>query len=236
MPVLEALDDADAAGGQGRSSPRTCAASRCGRSSPPPGRAGCRCSGRAAHRVKVLAGNGRHDQGVLADVVAPRMEPVDEFLARTRLRAGPGARAGPAHQPGERRHDPAQRHRGRARRRAAPPPRRCPRSTRWWSRRRPGWRSGRRCCGRRPSRRAARRWPRPGSRCTGWTRAGRRCSRRSCPRGSRWCWGTRRTGCRRRCGRCCAGLLAIPMHAGVESLGVASAGAVAAFELARRPR
>jgi 23S rRNA (guanosine2251-2'-O)-methyltransferase len=33
-----------------------------------------------AHRVKVLAGNGRHDQGVLADVVAPRMQPVDEFL------------------------------------------------------------------------------------------------------------------------------------------------------------
>jgi 23S rRNA (guanosine2251-2'-O)-methyltransferase len=28
----------------------------------------------------VLAGNGRHDQGVLADVVAPRMQPVDEFL------------------------------------------------------------------------------------------------------------------------------------------------------------
>lgn len=34
-----------------------------------------------AHRVKVLAGNGRHDQGVLADVVAPRMAPVEEFLA-----------------------------------------------------------------------------------------------------------------------------------------------------------
>ena len=34
----------------------------------------------SAHRVKVLAGNGRHDQGVLADVVAPRMQPVDEFL------------------------------------------------------------------------------------------------------------------------------------------------------------
>ncbi|MCW2720514.1 MAG: rRNA (guanosine2251-2-O)-methyltransferase [Pseudonocardiales bacterium] len=33
-----------------------------------------------AHRVKVLAGNGRHDQGVLADVVAPRMAPVAEFL------------------------------------------------------------------------------------------------------------------------------------------------------------
>ena len=34
----------------------------------------------SAHRVKVLAGNGRHDQGVLADVVAPRMAPVSEFL------------------------------------------------------------------------------------------------------------------------------------------------------------
>jgi 23S rRNA (guanosine2251-2'-O)-methyltransferase len=34
----------------------------------------------SAHRVKVLAGNGRHDQGVLADVVAPRMAPLDEFL------------------------------------------------------------------------------------------------------------------------------------------------------------
>ena len=34
----------------------------------------------SAHRVKVLAGNGRHDQGMLADVVAPRMEPVTAFL------------------------------------------------------------------------------------------------------------------------------------------------------------
>lgn len=34
----------------------------------------------SAHRVKVLAGNGRHDQGVLADVVAPAMAPVGEFL------------------------------------------------------------------------------------------------------------------------------------------------------------
>jgi 23S rRNA (guanosine2251-2'-O)-methyltransferase len=34
----------------------------------------------SAHRVKVLAGNGRHDQGVLADVVAPRMAPVDDFV------------------------------------------------------------------------------------------------------------------------------------------------------------
>lgn len=35
----------------------------------------------SAHRVKVLAGNGRHDQGVLADVVAPRMRPLDAALA-----------------------------------------------------------------------------------------------------------------------------------------------------------
>lgn len=33
------------------------------------------------HRVKVLAGNGRHDQGVLADVVARRMRPLDDALA-----------------------------------------------------------------------------------------------------------------------------------------------------------
>lgn len=43
----------------------------------------------SAHRVKVLAGNGRHDQGVLADVVAPRMAPVAEFLSAL----GPGAPA-----------------------------------------------------------------------------------------------------------------------------------------------
>jgi 23S rRNA (guanosine2251-2'-O)-methyltransferase len=34
----------------------------------------------SAHRVKVLAGNGHHDQGVLADVVAPRMRPLAEYL------------------------------------------------------------------------------------------------------------------------------------------------------------
>jgi 23S rRNA (guanosine2251-2'-O)-methyltransferase len=33
-----------------------------------------------AHRVKVLAGNGRHDQGVLADVVAPKMRLLEEAL------------------------------------------------------------------------------------------------------------------------------------------------------------
>ncbi|MDQ4105438.1 MAG: RNA methyltransferase, partial [Actinomycetota bacterium] len=31
---------------------------------------------------KVLAGNGRHDQGVLADVVAPRMRPLDGALSQ----------------------------------------------------------------------------------------------------------------------------------------------------------
>jgi 23S rRNA (guanosine2251-2'-O)-methyltransferase len=36
----------------------------------------------SAHRVKVLAGNGKHDQGVLADVVAPRMAPVEDFVQR----------------------------------------------------------------------------------------------------------------------------------------------------------
>lgn len=35
----------------------------------------------SAHRVKVLAGNGRHDQGVLADVVARKMRPLSDALA-----------------------------------------------------------------------------------------------------------------------------------------------------------
>lgn len=34
-----------------------------------------------AQRVKVLAGNGKQDQGVLADVVAPRMRPLAAFVA-----------------------------------------------------------------------------------------------------------------------------------------------------------
>lgn len=41
-----------------------------------------------AHRVKVLAGNGRHDQGVLADVVAPRMAPLPVFLSDLGSRRG----------------------------------------------------------------------------------------------------------------------------------------------------
>ena len=34
----------------------------------------------SAHRVKVLAGNGKQDQGVLADVVAPRMRRLEDAL------------------------------------------------------------------------------------------------------------------------------------------------------------
>src|SRR6201995_763926 len=35
----------------------------------------------SAQRVKVLAGNGRQDQGVLADVIAPGMRTVERFVA-----------------------------------------------------------------------------------------------------------------------------------------------------------
>ena len=38
------------------------------------------------HRVKVLAGNGKQDQGVLADVVAPKMRTLTEFTDRIRGR------------------------------------------------------------------------------------------------------------------------------------------------------
>ncbi|SDX74381.1 23S rRNA (guanosine2251-2'-O)-methyltransferase [Amycolatopsis xylanica] len=38
----------------------------------------------SAHRVKVLAGNGKQDQGVLADVVAPRMSTLAAALAGKR--------------------------------------------------------------------------------------------------------------------------------------------------------
>jgi 23S rRNA (guanosine2251-2'-O)-methyltransferase len=81
MPVLEALDDtalrvdkvilAEDLRGEPVRAILSAARAR-----------GVRVERASAHRVKVLAGNGRHDQGVLADVVAPRMEPVDEFLAR----------------------------------------------------------------------------------------------------------------------------------------------------------
>jgi 23S rRNA (guanosine2251-2'-O)-methyltransferase len=235
MPVLEALDDTalrvdkvilaeDLRGEPVRGDPLAARAR------------GVRVERASAHRVKVLAGNGRHDQGVLADVVAPRMEPVDEFLARIGSGGGAGVGAGPAHQPGERRHDPAQRHRGRARRGAAAPPRP--------ARHRPargegvgrGGVPGAGAAGgdRRGGLRGARRGRVRGLRAR--RRRGRRCSRRSCPRGSQLVLGNETNGLSESVRPLLAGLLAIPMHAGVESLGVASAGAVAAFELARRPR
>jgi 23S rRNA (guanosine2251-2'-O)-methyltransferase len=78
-PVLEALGDADLAvdkvvlADDARGEPVRAILTAARERGVPVQRA-------SAHRVKVLAGNGRHDQGVLADVVAPRMQPVDEFL------------------------------------------------------------------------------------------------------------------------------------------------------------
>jgi 23S rRNA (guanosine2251-2'-O)-methyltransferase len=78
-PVLAALEDADlsvdkvvlAENAQGESVRAILAAARA---------RGVPVQRASAHRVKVLAGNGHHDQGVLADVVAPRMQPVTDFL------------------------------------------------------------------------------------------------------------------------------------------------------------
>ncbi|MFZ0215450.1 MAG: RNA methyltransferase substrate-binding domain-containing protein, partial [Candidatus Dormiibacterota bacterium] len=44
-------------------------------------RSGVKVFHAAPHRVKSLAGNGRHDQGVVADVEAPRMSTLDDYLA-----------------------------------------------------------------------------------------------------------------------------------------------------------
>lgn len=78
-PVLEALDDprldvdkvmlADTARGAAAREILDAAKRR-----------GVRVQRATEQRVKVLAGNGRHDQGVLADVVAPRMLPLDLAL------------------------------------------------------------------------------------------------------------------------------------------------------------
>jgi 23S rRNA (guanosine2251-2'-O)-methyltransferase len=78
-PVLEALDDpslevdkvilADTARGPGATEIQRAARA-----------AGVRVQRASAHRVKVLAGNGKQDQGVLADVVAPRMRPLAAAL------------------------------------------------------------------------------------------------------------------------------------------------------------
>ncbi|MDV6011577.1 RNA methyltransferase [Haloechinothrix sp. LS1_15] len=78
-PVLEVLDDtglavdkvviADTARGDTAREIRRAA-----------GRRGIAVHTASAHRVKVLAGNGKQDQGVLADVVAPRMRPLAAAL------------------------------------------------------------------------------------------------------------------------------------------------------------
>ena len=87
MPVLEVLQDVAltvdkvvvAEGSRGDSLDRIRDLAR---------RRGVEIRTASAHRVKVLAGNGKHDQGVLADVVAPRMALVDDFVQRP---AGGGA-------------------------------------------------------------------------------------------------------------------------------------------------
>jgi 23S rRNA (guanosine2251-2'-O)-methyltransferase len=78
-PVLEALDDPRlevdkvllAEGARGAAAREILDAAA---------RRGVRVQRATAQRVKVLAGNGRHDQGVLADVVAPGMLPLNAAL------------------------------------------------------------------------------------------------------------------------------------------------------------
>ncbi|MGH7910126.1 MAG: TrmH family RNA methyltransferase [Candidatus Dormibacteraceae bacterium] len=48
--------------------------------------AGVRVSHAAPQRVKSIAGNGRHDQGVVADVEAPALGTLDDLLAERSLR------------------------------------------------------------------------------------------------------------------------------------------------------
>ncbi|GAB2855235.1 TrmH family RNA methyltransferase [Lentzea nigeriaca] len=85
-PVLEALDDpalsvdkvvlADTARGPAAREILDAARSR-----------GVAVQRATAQRVKVLAGNGKQDQGVLADVVAPRMKPLALALEEGGLRS-----------------------------------------------------------------------------------------------------------------------------------------------------
>lgn len=82
-PVLEALADdglrvdkvilADTARGPGATEIQRAAKA-----------AGVAVQRASAHRVKVLAGNGKQDQGVLADVVAPRMRALEAALSDRR--------------------------------------------------------------------------------------------------------------------------------------------------------
>ena len=186
----------------------------------------------SAERVKKLAGNGRQDQGVFADVVAPRMRPLvdaldDVTLRRVLLLDGITTPANV----------------GMILRTATAagidgvvvPREGSPRSTPWWSRRRPGWRSGRRSsrCG--TAGEAADLLSAAGFHLVGlaadgpstlfeaeWPRA--RVLRARLGDG-----GGRRGG--RRPGR---SWVSIPMSGGVESLNVSAAAAVVCFELVRR--
>lgn len=83
MPVLEVLEDpsrrvdkvviAEGSGGDNLERILDLAADR-----------GVRVQYATASRVKLLAGNGKQDQGVMADVIAPRMQPLNEFLGAAR--------------------------------------------------------------------------------------------------------------------------------------------------------
>jgi 23S rRNA (guanosine2251-2'-O)-methyltransferase len=83
MPVLEVLTDRDlrvdklvvADSARGGNLERILA--EAGRQGVPVRRA-------PAQRVKLLAGNGKHDQGIIADVVAPRMRTLAEFVRSVR--------------------------------------------------------------------------------------------------------------------------------------------------------
>jgi 23S rRNA (guanosine2251-2'-O)-methyltransferase len=190
----------------------------------------------SAHRVKVLAGNGRHDQGVLADVVAPRMAPVDEFLAG-RDTAAPAAVlvldavTNPANV-------------GMLLRTATAagldgvllPRRGVPaidplvvKASAGIAFRAPVLRAATAAEGCAALRAA-------GFGLYGLDTAGESLLDAELPPRVALVLGNETDGLSAGVRRECVGLLAIPMHGGVESLGVASAGAVAAFELARRRR
>src|SRR3954470_17479207 len=188
----------------------------------------------SAHRVKVLAGNGRHDQGVLADVVAPRMAPVDDFLDEL---IGPAAVlvldrvTNPANV-------------GMILRSATAagldgvllPRRGVPaidplvvKASAGVAFRAPVLRAATAEEGCAAPRDA-------GFGVYGLAAGGSSLLTAELPARVALVLGNETNGLSESVRPLLAGLLAIPMHAGVESLGVASAAAVAAFELARRPR
>jgi 23S rRNA (guanosine2251-2'-O)-methyltransferase len=233
MPVLEALDDAGlrvdkvilAEGLHGAPVRAILDAARA---------RGVHVERASAHRVKVLAGNGRHDQGVLADVVAPRMEPVGEFLDR--LAGGP-ARVLVL----DRLTNPA--NVGMILRSATAaglegvllPRRGLPaidplvvKASAGVAFRAPVLRAG-------TVEEGCAALAEAGFAVFGLDAGGSSLLTADLPARVALVLGNETSGLSASVRPLLSGLLAIPMHAGVESLGVASAGAVAAFELARRP-